>query len=251
MCYAFNEQAKHSSFQTAETELSFNISLKELGNNELNIEFYGKVDRLDEFGKHFRIVDYKTGAEKFNTYNLYYGKKIQLHLYAYALQKKRNQLACGVFYSPIKDDYVKEVNETVKQDFYKFDGVLIDDPNLALAQDDTLCLEKLKSDFIPVKFLKSPLEKYGEYQFDSNSKVVTKEEFQSQLHYALLVFSQAIQEIKEGNIEPSPFKDGTMLPCDYCPFSVACGYDEQKGNSCREFNKKLKFDEIFKELNDA
>jgi len=252
MCYAFNEQAKHSSFQVKETELSFKISLKELGSKDLNVEFFGKVDRLDEFGKYFRIVDYKTGSEKFNIANLYYGKKIQLHLYAYALQKKKKNLACGIFYSPIKDDFVKDTNDNKKQEFYKLDGILLDDPNLALAQDDTLGLDKLKSEFIPVKFKKTSLENSGEYEFDnSSSKVLSKDSFEAQLHYSLLAFTQAIKEIKDGNIEPSPFKDGTMIPCDYCPFSVACGFDEQKGNCYRELEKNLKFDEIFKELKDA
>lgn len=249
MCHILNEQSEHSEFTTTDTEFSFALSLREFG-LDTDVEFYGKIDRIDQFGKYFRIIDYKTGSVKFDLHDLYYGRKIQLQLYAYGLSKKLDKLACGIFYMPIKDDYASSKKYNSQKEFYKLDGVMLNDPKLVLLQDDTLNENNLKSNYIPVKFKKFD-GNIDNIDFDMvSSKVCSSDEFIAQLNYALLVFTQAIKEIKQGNIEPSPYMVGQNYPCQYCNFRVACGFDIQKNNKFREV-EKIDVDETLKEVSNG
>ena len=74
----------------AEERIEF--TLKD-GNKEY--QFLGSIDKIifsEKEGRHFyTIVDYKTGSEDFVPMETLFGRSIQLPLYAYAIEQKRNE----------------------------------------------------------------------------------------------------------------------------------------------------------------
>ena len=57
--------------------------------NIAGVDIKGFVDRIDVKDDGFVIVDYKTGDNQFKNYNdVYSGKKLQLIVYANAIEKK-------------------------------------------------------------------------------------------------------------------------------------------------------------------
>ncbi len=66
----------------------------------------GKIDRVDVFDDRFIIIDYKSfRSAKLSFDDVYFGKKLQLYIYMYAVEKGLGLRPAGVFYLPIYDDY--------------------------------------------------------------------------------------------------------------------------------------------------
>ena len=61
----------------------------------------------------------------------------------------------------------------------------------------------------------------------SNSQVLSSVELSKYMEYAKMVASQGIEEIKSGNIVPSPYEKS----CDYCGYKSLCGYGS---DACRK-----------------
>ena len=58
----------------------------------------GFVDRVDKVDNYFRIIDYKTGKTDNVKKDLFYGKKLQLFLYANSMKEKLGLDCGGVYY---------------------------------------------------------------------------------------------------------------------------------------------------------
>lgn len=69
-------------------ERSIEFYLEDENNETYN--FYGKIDKIivseSNGHKYYSIVDYKTGSEEFNPFEVFLGKSIQLPLYYYAIE---------------------------------------------------------------------------------------------------------------------------------------------------------------------
>ncbi|MDD4350874.1 MAG: PD-(D/E)XK nuclease family protein [Clostridia bacterium] len=216
-----NYQDKNSQF--VPTYFEFGLSEQNFFKTS-ELTLVSKVDRIDLVSDAFRIVDYKTGGDKPDFDDLYYGKKIQLFLYAMLTQKKLNLPCVGVFYLPIRNKFTDNADK-----MYSLQGFYLNDLNVAKLMDIRLGNEEfLKSDIINIELKKDLTFKKCEYS-------LTKSEFEKIYDYVDALCQQAIVEIKKGYIEPSP---ATKNNCKYCPYLQLCKKNSLKIN-CRK-NSKIK-----------
>ena len=178
-----------------------------------SISLKGKIDRIDIFENHFRIIDYKSGNPDANLQELYYGKKLQLFLYALAVTNATNKQLSGIFYLPIKNVVEKSSND---ENIYKLLGFYTDDLNLAKAYDKNLTTNR-KSEFVNMN-----LTSDGNLSKRSN-KVLTSAEMNNLLNYAKNISINALRQIEKGKFNPSPIKfDSKHNSCTYCPYLALC-----------------------------
>ena len=176
------------------------------------ISLNGKVDRIDIFKDHFRIIDYKSGNANASLEELYYGKKLQLFLYSLAIKNATGKILSGTFYLPIKNEVGKVDKD---ENLYKLMGFYTNDNNLVSAYDKNL-EPKSSSEYVNMS-----LTKDGEIK--KTEKVLTPSEMDKLLNYAKQISVNAINEISNGVFKASPLRyEKNKTTCDYCPYLTLC-----------------------------
>ena len=189
------------------------------------INFKGFVDRIDEIEDYIRIIDYKTGSEKFDFAQLYYGLKIQLFLYAKLISEQLNKKVAGCFYMPVKNSFSK--TNTSKYENYKLDGVFDESVEILKAMDKNINFEEYKSDIVSLSIKKGEISRY------STPKMLSNIEFNNLLNYAENIFIANINNIKAGKIDCLPNRKSATTDdclCQWCKFKTICRYNyKQQG----------------------
>jgi ATP-dependent helicase/nuclease subunit B len=196
-----------------------------------NISIIGKVDRVDVHNDMFRIVDYKSGKADASLKELYYGNKLQLFLYSCAMENVLKKKAVGSFYLPLHNAYTKEIGNT-----YSLKGFYLAEDFVVKAFDKRL-MPGMKSDIVNVTLTKteSVRKTIGYKELESNELLMLK-------NYSKQVSENAVDEIREGYIKPSPSE--VSKPCEYCPYVHVC----MKSCNEIEYRKASKVDlDSFKE----
>ena len=177
--------------------------------------FVGFIDRVDRCGKYFRIIDYKTGKTENLKKDLFYGKKLQLFLYAKAAEKKTGLVCSGVYYFDCQTKYSKANSKS-----NLFNGMTLKD-NDVVANTDIRLEKGQRSDLIGVSLKKNV--KDGEFAYKNGNTVESLDEF---MDYAQAVSENAVKEIESGYVAAKPFKD----ECKFCPYISVCrhGLEERK-----------------------
>ncbi len=177
-------------------------------NNKNKVTIKGIVDRGDLCHNpenntiSLRIIDYKSGNQKFELSKLYEGMQLQLSIYMnimLALVEKQNNnfsvVPEGMYYYSMRDPYI-EVSKEEEVD---------------KKRRDKLKLEGLK---------------------DSNPS-----EFALVLRYANKKAKDIATEIIAGNISKEPIVDGQRTVCDYCAYSSVCRFDDKYGGNKKRYPK--------------
>ena len=177
------------------------------------VSLRGQIDRVDIFEDYFRIIDYKSGNADATFAELYYGKKLQLFLYALAMQKATGKKISGSFYLPIQNVLEKsDSNDSI----YKLTGFYTDNDSLAPVYDINIT-QTLKS-----KFVNMTLKKDGTLSKRSD-KVLSSADMQTLMEYAKQISIKALNEICEGDFKASPLKFSKQKnACKYCPYLTLC-----------------------------
>ncbi|NLZ25563.1 MAG: hypothetical protein GX891_03785 [Clostridiales bacterium] len=167
------------------------------------IAIEGKIDRIDKFGDYAVIIDYKTfKSAELDFKHIYFGKKLQLYIYLYAVEQNFNLKPAGVFYLPIYAQFVKDTGKNR----YLLSGQVLDEPEI---------LKALDSDVIsPDTFL--PVGAGNR----KTKNMIKAEDFEALKNYALDISKRALSEISKGYIKPSPLEN----ECDRCDFALICSY---------------------------
>lgn len=246
MCDAINYQLECGKFKPVFTEARFGVGSKlesitiQAGGKKLCIS--GIVDRIDEFKDYFRIIDYKTGNCDTKLAQLYYGKKIQLHVYNHIVSRAISKKPCGVYYFPVKRNFDKLED---KYSNYKLRGDTLDSPEVILASDQKLATQSA-SDILAIKLNKGTRGRVStdmamgetnvvELPLSSLSKVASEDELLARSEYAIKLLEQACKDIVAGTIIASPLNlDGSA--CEYCKYKAICRFDTTLGT--RERNVK-------------
>lgn len=181
----------------------------------------GQVDRIDTFDKYYRVIDFKTGGYKGSVGDLFYGKSLQLYLYALAVkegnaEKEKYKELSGVYYLPIYDGYesVDDKSELLA------DGATLKEDEVLFANDKNIKDGK-SSEFIKV----DPTD-------SRKSKYVTKEQLDGLLKYSYSVTESALKEMQSGFILASP----TEGSCDYCKYKGICNLQEENVRKCEKID---------------
>ena len=170
------------------------------------VKMTGKIDRVDESDKYFRILDYKTVSPSADVDLLFKGKKLQLYLYARAVQEdaEQNKELAGVYYMPVNDEYRAEG----KEDPALTMGATLDVPDV-LTENGYDSTNK-ESMILPITVSGEQVEIDG---------VIAKQALSARIKYAKLMAEQAIKEMREGVIVPSPCDNRI---CSYCDYRSIC-----------------------------
>ncbi len=256
--WALTTQVRKGNFVPNEFEIAFSKNDKldalsfqlEDGNH---IQLKGRIDRLDtcvdENRLYVKIVDYKSGNTKFDLLKLYHGLQLQLVVYmnaAMELEKKNHPMKevvpGGLFYYHIDDPVIEitgdmseaEVQAAILKEL-KPDGLVNNEEAIYRAMDETF---ETKSDVIPVE-----LKKSGE--LSSRSSVASTEEFAVLSEYVNHNIVEKGNRIYKGNVEVSPYVEGQVSSCDYCPYKAICGFDLKIQGFETRRGKKVDKKEIF------
>lgn len=224
----------------------------------------GKIDRLDTTRDgdmtYFKIIDYKTGAKKFDLDEVYYGLQMQLVLYLNAvidLYKKKGVPACpaGVFYYRVQDpvvDFVPgETNEELLRRILKelkVSGVVMKEKTAAGHLDHALKTDgEVSSDVVPCAYTKK-----GDFGKNGTS-ALEPEAFLTMEHYVSRMARTAAKRILDGKADTNPYAFSDQdTACSFCPYKGTCGFDIRiPGSTYRRLIKKKKADEIIKAMEDA
>lgn len=215
----------------------------------------GFVDRVDTAeingDQYIRIIDYKTGSDKFELGNIANGIKVQMLLYLSAILKKGTKkyadgkvlLPAGVLYVPStakaksaqsgSENDVK-ASEKDQNDNFRMRGLLIDDKEV---------LEKMEpglgGEYLPASAKKKP-----PYDFTAASSVVSAKDFESIFRYIDICLKQMGAEVYAGNIEVLPKDDA----CKYCEYGSICRFENGgKMQKSVKYNSKEAIEKIRKD----
>lgn len=258
------EQIGKGEFEVFKTEFDFGnyktgeaITL-DLKDNE-KVYLQGRIDRIDTLDldgqTYVRIIDYKTGAKKFDLNELYYGLQIQLLVYLDAIIKnskyilEKQVIPGAVLYFKVDDPIIKSKKEMTTEEIeaevleeLKLKGLVLKDAKVVKAMDRDIEGYSL---VIPAAFKKDG-------DFKSTSDVVTEEEFTLLREYVNKKMISLCEDMLCGDIKIEPTKQANKSYCDYCDFSSICQFDTSiRDNKYKIMNKKSKteiWDSIRKEV---
>lgn len=206
----------------------------------------GRIDRIDTLDldgqTYIRIIDYKTGAKKFDLNELYYGLQMQLLVYLDAIIKNskyilEKQVVPGaVLYFKVDDPIIKSKKEMTTEEVetevleeLKLKGLVLKDAKVVKAMDRDIEGYSL---VIPAAFKKDG-------DFKSTSDVVTEEEFTLLREYVNRKMISLCEDMLCGDIKIEPTKQANRSYCEYCDFSSICQFDTSiKDNKYKIVGKK-------------
>ncbi|MDI6604336.1 MAG: helicase-exonuclease AddAB subunit AddB [Thermoanaerobacteraceae bacterium] len=231
------EHIKRGSFNPLEYEVGFGggkryspVKIATSSGDVINI--IGRIDRVDVMKKdgelYVRIIDYKSGNKGLNLADVYHGLQLQLILYLDVILEsvsgdmKLNP--AGIFYLKIDEPMIKSKGDLSEEEIerevlkaLKMKGLVLNDSNIIKEMDNTL--KSGYSSIIPV-YLKN------DGSVGRNTHGVTKEQFKLLRDYVKYYIQKLCDDILKGNIEIKPYKNGDMLPCQFCKFSDVCRIDK-------------------------
>ena len=229
-CYKNYLALQKSTFKVAKTEVPFNDyekggypAIKLLDGK---VKMVGVIDRVDETDNYFRVLDYKTKASSSDSDldMLFKGKKLQLYLYAAAVNhdKEKQKTLAGVYYMPIADKFRKQED---KEDALSLGHTLEDEPVLLL--HDAGVLDSKESIFLDVKENKNGLKISGK---------ATEEQLKASVEYALELSEQAVKQMRDGVIAPSPCEEKI---CEYCEYVSMCNAYEPNARTVNKVDAQV------------
>lgn len=255
-----SEQMKRGEFEVFRNEFEFGsmnggepIKL-DLPTGE-RVYLTGRIDRIDTLNMdgntYLRVIDYKSGAKKFDLTELYYGIQIQLLVYLDALLRNSEYILNtgaipgAILYFKIDDPIIKsnkglDDEEIQKQvlDKLKMNGLILKDAKLVRAMDNTMETYSL---IIPASFKKDG-------DFSSRSSVATEEQFNILREYVNMKMIELCTDMLSGKIKIEPTKNSQRAYCNYCDYSAICQFDTSiKDNKYKLIIKKSD-DEIWKKI---
>ncbi len=233
-------------FEPAFVEMSFDkagnideidVSLSENEKNEITrrMKLDGKIDRVDlyEDQQHIyvKIMDFKSGARKFNIASLYYGLQLQLVMYmnvALAVEKKlsggKEAVPAAILYYHVDDPMAEGKTDLITDDInkeiigkLKMTGLVSDDTDVIKMLDSTMTS---RSDIIPVE-----IKQDG--SLSSRSQTMSSGEFTAISGFVNKKIREFGRNILDGDISINPAEMGNTNSCTYCSYRSICGYDEK------------------------
>ena len=181
----------------------------------------GKVDRLDIFKSnntvYVKVIDYKTGSKTFSIDDIESGLNTQLLLYLFTIcntksEKFKEKLGCqeGDEIKPASAMYVSTALPSINTD-YGTDSKRIFEiaesklPRSGIVLDDGEILNKL--------------HRSGKVRGGTPISADDFKALEKQINETLLSIAE---EIKGGNADIIPLKDGRKYPCEYCNMKQFC-----------------------------
>jgi len=246
------EQIKGSLFEPKHCEAVFEHTAKYLS-------LHGKIDRYDvcysDDKWYLRVVDYKSGAKKFDLAELYYGLQVQLEVYlAAALRQSAAEdgvvpVPAGMFYFHVEDPFLprEKYSEDAVREAFRPDGVFNRSVSAVSALDVSLRAENggLKPSETS-KLIYAETDKEG--QLKANSKGIHEDDFGTLTEFVYHKLEQEAEAILAGDTEAKPYRYKKGTPCEYCSYRTVCGFDNRLPEFSYRDLKELSKEELWEEF---
>ena len=176
-----------------------------------------RVDALDDDGRVIRVIDYKSGAKKFDPTMAYWGIQLQLLLYlAAALSQLPGSRAAGFFYCRIADPTIKtasRVREEVERQLAKklaLAGVSLSDVEILRAQGASHA---------------AMITKDGKPNARSKNALADEESLDAMVSFARRKATELAADAYAGAIDDAPAETRDFSACATCDYAAVCGFD--------------------------
>ena len=222
---------EHSQMEPDRFELHFgrtdqlkSVHLPLKDGNRMQLE--GCIDRVDVCEEDdrilLRIIDYKSGIQTFDINDLYHGLQIQLVIYMdaaaeiYGNETGKEAVPAGMFYYTLKDPVIKAESgaEDLLRTSFRMSGY---------ANSDADVLQKLEEG--QENFVSASIRLTKKGVPYKNAAVLDTDDFRSIGRYVRRKITEMGEEIYEGKITVSPYRNERGTACDYCPYGAVCGFD--------------------------
>ncbi len=241
------QELQCSDFEPIAFELGFGAG-KELPPVQVEVDgvtvsVTGFVDRVDGWvhdGKlYVRVMDYKTGAKKFDLTDIWHGLNLQMLLYLFALQAKGlpnhacEVVPAGVLYLPAREGSVSAPHNTppeqVRRELEKTlrrSGIVLNEPTVVDAMEHIPLGSEAR--FLPVKVAK----KTGAISGDALVSAAQLGKLRGHIQRTL---SKIGREIINGDIQANPwYRSDMTTACSFCDWATACHFaDGLRGEHSR------------------
>lgn len=185
-----------------------------------HVYLQGRIDRvdvLDDKEKCIRVIDYKSGAKKFDPTMAYFGIQLQLLLYlAAAVEQIPGARAGGFFYCRIADPTIRSesrIKEEIERQLAKklaLAGVSLSEVEVLRAQDSRHA---------------AMITRDGKPSGTYRASMADAGQMEAMTAFAKRRAAQLAQDAYAGSIHDYPAVMGTYNACATCRFGAVCGFD--------------------------
>ena len=192
----------------------------------------GRIDRIDVMdGDKIRIIDYKSGAKKFDPTMAYWGLQLQLMLYlAAALAQIPGTSAAGFFYCRIANPIIhseSRIKEEIERQLAKklfLAGITLSDIEVLRAHGESHA---------------AMITKDGQPSGRYSGSMVDAQGMENLLSFAKSRATGIAQDVYRGVISDEPAEFGQFDACAQCDYAAVCGFDPTRSRRRRLSGKKL------------
>lgn len=226
---SFVPEAFEFSFDRVDQLEAVNIALSD----EEKMHLRGRIDRIDtcEDEEHIyvKVIDYKSGAQKFDLAALYYGLQLQLVVYMNvaeeAVQKKHpDKKVCpaALLYYHVADPMVTTEQEMTPEEL---NGAILKELRMSgLVSQDERVVSLLDGKFSDRSMI-IPVERKKDGSFSARSGVIAREDYETVSAFVDHKIRQFGREILAGNVEKNPCRKQTHDSCSFCAFKGVCDFE--------------------------
>jgi len=167
----------------------------------------GKIDRIDVLGDgSVKVIDYKSGIERFDVREAKAGWRLQLMLYLKAALQEHAHPA-GIFYFLIDE----------QSENGRMDGIVV---NKVSVIDNIAGDFQKYSNIIPIQKLAD-----GRIKGNSENNLMSEEVFEEFRQAVDEKIRQLCSELIDGCVDARPKRSGSISACTYCSYKSICFFD--------------------------
>jgi ATP-dependent helicase/nuclease subunit B len=189
----------------------------------------GKIDRVDVLKNNsIKIIDYKSGKEKFDIAEVKAGYRLQLMLYLKAAQEavEPNLVGAGVFYFQIDEPIIDASQMEQHLDLEKLEGEMFKSYKLdGIMLDDAEVIKSIAGEFSGYSRIFSIRDTRDGIKGTSEGKLLSNKDFTQLRETVDEKIMELCNNIMNGEMQAKPKLTKTGNACEYCQYKSICGFD--------------------------